>query len=74
MFWLRHLALVRVLSFLTSEARSRAVWHKAHKSLWTALASGRALGMEVTIFNPCLDSNGEIARALVDSVVRALTT
>lgn len=49
-------------------------WQELETVLRTAVASGRAVGMEVTIFNPCLDSTGEIARALVDSVVRALTT
>ena len=49
-------------------------WQELETVLRTALASDRTVGMEVTIFNPCLDSTGEIARALVDSVVRALTT
>jgi arginase len=38
-----------------------------------ALASGRAVGLEVTIYNPELDEDGEAGRGLVDSLVAALT-
>lgn len=39
----------------------------------TALESGRALGMNVTIFNPALDETGEIARAFADTLVASLS-
>jgi len=48
-------------------------WHELGAVLRAALASGRTTGMEITIFNPSLDDSGEIAGALVDNVVRALT-
>lgn len=38
-----------------------------------ALESGRALGMNVTIFNPALDESGEIARAFADVLVASLS-
>lgn len=37
-----------------------------------ALNSGRAVGMEVTIFNPRLDHDGSIARALVKTLLEGL--
>lgn len=37
-----------------------------------ALASGRAMGMEVTIYNPRLDHDGAAGRGLVDCLVKAL--
>jgi len=48
-------------------------WRELEVTLRTALASGRAVGMEITIFNPSLDGNGEITGTLVDTVARALT-
>lgn len=38
-----------------------------------ALESGRALGMNVTIFNPALDESGEVARAFADVLVASLS-
>ena len=40
------------------------------RSIWT---TGLAVGMDVTIFNPRLDSDGHTARALVDFLVRTLS-
>jgi arginase len=40
--------------------------------LQTAIRSGRAAGMHVTIFNPKLDSDGSLAALLTDIVVRGL--
>ena len=40
--------------------------------LQTALASPRAVGLEVTVFNPRLDDDGRIARALVETLVGSL--
>ncbi|WP_395022520.1 arginase family protein [Dongia sp.] len=37
-------------------------WDELTTILRTALASGKALGMDITIFNPKLDSDGSIAR------------
>jgi arginase len=39
-----------------------------------AIASGWATGIEVTIYNPRLDSDGEAARGLTSSLSRALGT
>ena len=36
-------------------------------------ASRRAVGMTITIFNPCMDSDGSIARKLVSSIIAGLT-
>lgn len=41
--------------------------------LRTALASGKAVGLEVTIFNPKLDRDGSIARSLSEALVRGLS-
>ncbi|HYW13760.1 MAG TPA: arginase family protein [Longimicrobium sp.] len=40
--------------------------------LRAALASGRAVGMEVTIYNPALDADGAAGRALADVLAEAL--
>lgn len=37
-----------------------------------ALASGKAVGLEVTIYNPALDADGSAGRALVDILASAL--
>ena len=37
-----------------------------------AIETGGAVGLEVTIFNPALDADGSIARALVGCLTRAL--
>ena len=42
--------------------------------LRVALASGRAVGMEVTIYNPTLDENGKAGRELTNVLVTALGT
>ena len=39
----------------------------------TALASHRAVGLEITIFNPHLDPESTIARSFVDALARSLT-
>lgn len=40
--------------------------------LAAAMASGRALGIDVAIFNPALDTDGAIARAFVDALTSGL--
>ena len=48
-------------------------WRELETVLRIALASGRAVGMEITIYNPDLDADGAAGRGLVDSLVAALT-
>jgi arginase len=45
-------------------------WAEIEAVLGTALSSPRAVGMEITIFNPTLDADGEIARAFVEMLSR----
>jgi arginase len=47
-------------------------WNELETVIRVAIESGDALGLEVTIFNPALDTDGAIARALVARLVRAL--
>ncbi len=49
-------------------------WDELVTALRTALASGQALGMDVTILNPKLDPDGAIVEALVDALARGLRT
>jgi arginase len=46
-------------------------WQELHAVLRAALSSPRAVGFEVTIFNPALDRGGTIARSLVDALGRS---
>jgi arginase len=46
-------------------------WSELVSILTVALASERAAGLEVTIFNPSLDHDGSIARGLVAALARA---
>jgi arginase len=48
-------------------------WDELSGVLRAAVASPRAVGLEVTIFNPTLDPNGRIARRLVEALVAALS-
>jgi arginase len=47
-------------------------WDELETVLRLATATGRAVGLEVTIFNPALDADGSIAVALVAALVNAL--
>lgn len=49
-------------------------WQELTDILRTAFASGRVLGLDVTIFNPRLDADGAIACRLVDALVDGLLT
>ena len=49
-------------------------WAELEVVLRLAFRSGRANGLEVTIFNPTLDRDGSRARALVDCLASVLTT
>jgi arginase len=48
-------------------------WDELTAVLSVAVASDRATGLEVTIFNPTLDADGRIAHALVDALVGGLS-
>jgi arginase len=43
-------------------------------ALKIALASGKAVGLEITVYNPCLDKNGAAGRVLADTLASALGT
>jgi arginase len=47
-------------------------WDELTAALRIAIQSGRAVGLEVTIYNPKLDPGGEGARGLVDALAHAL--
>lgn len=47
-------------------------WGELTTTLRAAVASGKALGIDITIFNPRLDDTGAIAVAFVDSIARGL--
>lgn len=44
-------------------------WTELTNVLRAALVTGHAIGLDITIFNPLLDSDGRLARALVDALV-----
>jgi arginase len=48
-------------------------WDELSDVLRAAVASPRAVGLELTIFNPTLDPDGRIARGLVDALVAGLS-
>ena len=48
-------------------------WTELTTVLLAALFSEHAVGLDVTIFNPLLDSDGRRARALVDALVACLS-
>jgi arginase len=43
-------------------------WNELSVVLQTAVASARAIGLQITIFNPTLDENGRYASGLVDAL------
>ena len=47
-------------------------WHELSAVLRRAIGSGRALGIDITIFNPKLDETGAIARNFVDALAKGL--
>ena len=47
-------------------------WDELETVLAAAIATGRAVGLELTIFNPALDTDGVIIRTLVARLGRAL--
>jgi arginase len=48
-------------------------WDELESVLRTALSSGRATGLDVTIFNPRLDSDGQLAVRLAECLRRGLS-
>ena len=48
-------------------------WAELDTVIRAAMTTGRVVGLEVTIFNPALDTDGSIAPALVSCLVGALT-
>jgi len=49
-------------------------WDELTTALRTALASGKAAGLEITIYNPCLDKDGSAGRGLADVLAATLGT
>lgn len=47
-------------------------WDELSTVLKQAIGSGRALGIDITVFNPKLDETGAIARAFVDALAKGL--
>ncbi|KYG07726.1 hypothetical protein BE21_27740 [Sorangium cellulosum] len=47
-------------------------WEELASALQIAIGSGRAVGIEITIYNPNLDVDGAAGRGLVDTLSRAL--
>jgi arginase len=49
-------------------------WDELGVALRIAMASGKAVGLEVTIYNPGLDADGNAGRGLADGLAAALAT
>jgi arginase len=49
-------------------------WDELETTLRTALESGKAVGLEIAIYNPTLDKDGNAGRGLVDTLASALRT
>jgi arginase len=49
-------------------------WDELSAVLEQAIGSGRALGIDITIFNPKLDETGTIARTFVDVLAKGLAS
>lgn len=49
-------------------------WDELETALRVALASGKAVGIEVTIYNPRLDEDGKAGRGLINVIATALGT
>ena len=47
-------------------------WEELGTVLKTALASRRAVGIEITIYNPSLDADGSSGRGLARTLIKAL--
>jgi arginase len=62
-------ALMPAVDYRTPDGLS---WDELRTVLETALASGRAVGIEITIYNPSLDADGSSGRELARTLIRAL--
>ncbi len=62
-------ALMPAVDYRTPDGLS---WDELRTVLETALASGRAVGIEITIYNPSLDQDGSSGRELARTLVQAL--
>ena len=49
-------------------------WDELYETLKIALGSGKAVGLEVAIYNPSLDEHGTAGQGLVDTLSRALAS
>ena len=49
-------------------------WDELGAALRVALASGKAVGLEITIYNPRLDEDGSAGRGLADLLAAVLRT
>lgn len=47
-------------------------WHELRRTLQIAIGSGRAVGFEITVYDPKLDKDGSSGRGLVDTISAAL--
>lgn len=47
-------------------------WDELERTLRIAIGSGKAVGIEITIYNPNLDKDGSAGRGLLDTLSRAL--
>jgi len=47
-------------------------WDELASTLRIAMASGKAVGLEVTVYNPNLDTDGSAGRGLADAIARGL--
>jgi arginase len=47
-------------------------WDELERTLRIAIASGKAVGIEITIYNPSLDEDGSAGRGLSETLSRAL--
>ena len=62
-------ALMPAVDYRTPDGLS---WDELRTVLETALASGRAVGIEITIYNPSLDADGSSGRELARTLIKAL--
>ncbi len=63
-------ALMPAVDYRTPDGLS---WDELRTVLETALASGRAVGIEITIYNPSLDLDGSSGRELARTLIAALS-
>ena len=63
----------RIMPAVDYRMKEGLSWEELSLVLDAALATGKALGMTLTIYNPNLDPSRSIARTLVARLVDALT-